>query len=78
MYRTAGTSADWALGPRPNGAGIKYAMSMELPPFIFSDYPLGFVLPPEEIIPTGEEIWEFHLSVAQQIIEEFGNVTIVP
>ena len=38
----------------------------------------GFVLPPEEIIPTGEEIWAFHLSVAEQIIEEFGNRVIVP
>ena len=77
LYRTAGTSKDWALGPRPNGAGIKYAMSMELRP-TSSDYNINFVLPPKEIIPTGEEIWAFHLSVAQQIIEEFGHVTIVP
>ena len=77
LYRTAGHSADWALGPQPNGAGIKYAMTMELRP-TSSDYHLNFVLPPEEIIPTGEEIWAFHLSVAQQIIEEFGHLTIVP
>ena len=76
LYRTAGGSADWALGPRPNGAGIKYAMNIELRP-TFRDG-RGFVLPPNEIIPTGEEIWAFHLSVAKQIIEEFGHLTIVP
>ena len=37
-----------------------------------------YVLPTEEIIPTGEEIWAFHLSVAEQIIEEFGHRAIVP
>merc|ERR1711953_1376249 len=31
----------------------------------------GFILPPEQIIPTGEEVWAFHLTVARQIIQEF-------
>ena len=31
----------------------------------------GFLLPAEEIIPTGEEIMAFHVSIAQQMIEEF-------
>ena len=32
----------------------------------------GFILPPEEIIPTGEEVMQFHVSIAEQMIEEFG------
>ena len=51
-------------------------MNIELRPS--SSDSSGFVLPPEEIIPTGEEIWAFHLSVAEQIIEEFGHRAIVP
>ena len=31
----------------------------------------GFILPPDQIIPTGEEVWAFHLTVARQIIQEF-------
>ena len=33
----------------------------------------GFLLPPEQIIPTGEEIMAFHVVVAQKIIEEFST-----
>ena len=76
LYRTAGGSADWALGPRPNGAGIRYAMNIELRPT--SSDSRGFVLPPEDIIPTGMETWAFHLTVAQQIVAKFGHLTIVP
>ena len=32
----------------------------------------GFLLPPTEIIPTGEEVMNFHVSIAQQILEEFA------
>ena len=32
----------------------------------------GFILPPDQIIPTGEEIMAFHLVVAKQVIEEFA------
>ena len=32
-----------------------------------------FLLPPEQIIPTGEEIMAFHVVVAQQIIDEFAS-----
>ena len=70
LYRTAGGSADWALAAPPYGAGIKYALNIELRPSTWDDS--GFVLPPEQIIPTGEETWAFHLSAARQIIEEFG------
>ena len=31
----------------------------------------GFILPPNQIIPTGEEVWAFHMTVARQIIQEF-------
>ena len=32
----------------------------------------GFILPPDQIIPTGEEVWAFHMTVAREIIQEFG------
>ena len=32
----------------------------------------GFLLPPNQIIPTGMEAWAFHRAVARQIIQEFG------
>jgi len=31
----------------------------------------GFLLPPEQIIPTGEEVWAFHMTAAREIISEF-------
>ena len=73
MYKTTGGSADWALGPRPNGAGIKYVYGMELRPT--QDNQHGFALPPEQIIPTGQEVWAFHLSIAKHLIDEFSNQT---
>ena len=33
----------------------------------------GFLLPEDQIIPTGEEIVAFHVVVAQQIIKEFAS-----
>jgi murein tripeptide amidase MpaA len=65
LYIASGGSLDWALGD----AGIPYSMAMEL-----RDTGLyGFLLPPEQIIPTGEETWAFHKSAGRQIIEEFGT-----
>jgi len=56
---------DWALGE----AGIPYSIGMEL-----RDTGLyGFLLPPAQIIPTGEETFAFHKSVGQQLIKEFGE-----
>ena len=56
---------DWALGE----LGIPYSMAMEL-----RDTGMyGFLLPPNQIIPTGEEVWAFHSTFARSIIEEFGN-----
>ena len=31
----------------------------------------GFTLPKEQIIPVGEEVMAFHISIAKQIIHEF-------
>ena len=31
----------------------------------------GQLLPPEQIIPTGEETWAFHMAIARQIILDF-------
>jgi hypothetical protein len=56
---------DWALGV----AGIPYSIGMELR----DTGVYGFLLPPEQIIPTGEETWAFHKSAGRQIVEEFGQ-----
>lgn len=65
LYVASGGSIDWTLGV----AGIPYSLAMEL-----RDTGLhGFLLPPDQIMPTGEETWAFHKTGARQIIEEFGN-----
>merc|ERR1712121_477352 len=65
LYTAAGTSLDWALGV----AHIPYVYSIEL-----RDTGLyGFILPPEQIIPTAEETWAFHKVAAEQMISEFGS-----
>jgi hypothetical protein len=65
LYTASGTSLDWALGV----AGIPYVYSIEL-----RDTGIyGFLLPAEQIIPTGEETWAFHMVAAQHMIKEFGN-----
>ena len=45
----SGGSADWAQG----WAGIKYSYVTELR----DEGVYGFLLPPEEILPTGQEVW---------------------
>lgn len=66
LYIASGGSMDWALGV----AEIPYSMGMEL-----RDTGLyGFLLPPAQIIPTGEETWAFHKSAARQILEEFSQI----
>merc|ERR1719317_179232 len=62
-YTAGGCSMDWALGE----AGIKYSFSMHL-----RDQGMyGFLLPANQIIPSGEEVWSFHSIVAREIIKEF-------
>ncbi|RWS25052.1 carboxypeptidase B-like protein, partial [Leptotrombidium deliense] len=51
LYAAAGGSDDWALGV----AGVPYAYTLELRPDENSFS--GFVLPPNQIKPTGEETW---------------------
>ena len=60
----AGSTTDWSHGP----GGVKYAIGMELRDLGTH----GFQLPPDQIIPTGEEVWAFHLTAARNIIEEFA------
>jgi len=64
LYPASGGTIDWVYGE----AQIPYAFAMELR----DTGRHGFILPPEEIIPTGEEVMQFHVSIAEQMIEEFG------
>jgi len=63
LYVASGGSLDWTLGE----AGIPYSYGMELR----DTGSYGFLLPPEQIIPTGEEVWAFHEAVARELIAEF-------
>ena len=88
LYVASGGSLDWALGKKSlklynshlnckqtflftftGEAGIPYSMAMELR----DTGSYGFILPPSQIIPTGEEVWAFHLTAARMIIEEFSQ-----
>ena len=64
LYPSAGGSLDWAKGV----AGIKYSFGMELR----DTGTYGFLLPEDQIIPTAEETWAFHVSAANDIIAEYG------
>merc|ERR1719384_318007 len=67
LYTATGTSLDWALGV----AEVPYVYSIELRDTGVN----GFLLPPDQIIPTAEETWAFHKVAAMGIIEEFGLST---
>merc|ERR1711962_76769 len=59
LYIASGSSADWA-----HGNGINFTTSMEL-----RDTGLyGFLLPADQIIPTSEETWAFHITVIRDLI----------
>eukprot|EP00095_Tigriopus_kingsejongensis_P005647 maker-scaffold695_size110128-snap-gene-0.19 protein:Tk05647 transcript:maker-scaffold695_size110128-snap-gene-0.19-mRNA-1 annotation:"unnamed protein product" len=61
----SGGTVDWTLGV----AGIKYSFAIEL-----RDTGLyGFLLPPDQIIESGEEIWAMWQMVGRHIVDEFGN-----
>ena len=62
-YPVGGSSIDWTMGE----LGIPYSYGMELR----DTGAYGFLLPPEQIIPTGEEVFAFHLTAAREIIKEF-------
>merc|ERR1712126_92820 len=62
LYPASGGSLDWALGE----AGIKFSIGMELR----DKGEHGFLLPPEQIVPTGEEVWAFTVAVLEEILKE--------
>eukprot|EP00095_Tigriopus_kingsejongensis_P005645 maker-scaffold695_size110128-snap-gene-0.17 protein:Tk05645 transcript:maker-scaffold695_size110128-snap-gene-0.17-mRNA-1 annotation:"carboxypeptidase b" len=64
LYVASGNSIDYTYGD----AGIKYSYSIELR----DTGVYGFLLPAEQIIPTGEEIFAFHASAARQIVQEYA------
>ena len=51
-------------------ANIKYAYLLE----IRDDGRYGFLLPPEQIVPTGEEHWAGVRVIADEILRHYGNV----
>jgi len=65
LYPASGGTLDWTLGV----AGIPYSYGMELP----DTGMYGFLLPPNQIIPTGQSVWAFHQTVGRQMILEFGS-----
>ena len=67
-YTASGSSADWVLGV----AKIPYSFAMELPPFSEGYGYEGFHLAEDRIVPTGEEVWAFHETIANEIIKEFS------
>jgi len=62
LYIASGSSADWALG----AAGIQFSISMELRDT--GEY--GFILPADQIIPTAEETWAFHITTIREIYSQ--------
>ena len=65
LYVASGGSLDWTLGE----LGIPYSYGMELR----DKGRYGFLLPEEQIIDTGREVWAFHMAVAREIIREFAH-----
>ena len=64
LYIASGGVIDYAKGELK----IPYAYGMELR----DTGEHSFMLPPDQIIPTGEEVMAFHVVAAKQIIEEFA------
>jgi len=63
LYEAAGGSDDWAKGK----AGIKYVYCLELRPS-GDAAGNGFILPPNQIIPTAEETWAGLSVVADAVV----------
>jgi hypothetical protein len=62
IYYTSGTSQDWARGI----AGIKYSVTVELR----DKGPYGHLLPPEQIIPSGQETFEALKVLAREVVRQ--------
>merc|ERR1712002_580263 len=65
LYPAAGGSDDWSKGV----GGVKYAYTVELRDTGY----WGFMLPPEQIIPTGEETFEAVKVVANFVKDNYGK-----
>ena len=61
LYIASGITNDWTKGVND----IKFSIGMELR----DTGRYGFILPPEEILPTAEEMWAFHLAVVRELLE---------
>ena len=64
-FYVTGGSDDWAQG----GAGIRYSFTMELPPRGGS----GFVLPKEQILPVGREVFAGVAAMMNKLIDISGT-----
>lgn len=64
LYPAAGNIMDWAYGER--GA---YAYGIELRPNGDAEPPFGFILPPEDIIPVCDELFEGVMGLTEFIAE---------
>merc|ERR1711997_25683 len=65
LYPAAGASDDWYRG----GLGTRYSFTTELRDTGY----YGFVLPPEQIIPSGEELFAGMKVVFEKLIEDAGK-----
>ena len=60
----SGGAFDWAKGK----AGIKYSFAPELRPATARQG--GFILPPSQIVPNGQEIWAAFVAIADSLISK--------
>jgi len=65
LYPAAGASDDWYMG----GLGARYAFTTECRDTGY----YGFVLPPEQIIPSGEELFAGMKVVFEKLIQDAGK-----
>ncbi len=66
IYPATGITVDWAYDPAY--MNIKYSYTNEL-----RDQGLyGFELPPDQIDPSGREMYEFHAAVARDLMQELN------
>ncbi|KAI0223363.1 Carboxypeptidase A2 [Lamellibrachia satsuma] len=68
LYPYSGGSGDWARGT----ANITYAYLVELR----DKGHFGFLLPSDQIVPVGEEMWAGMKVVARQILTKHSNATV--
>ncbi|MCR9159920.1 MAG: M14 metallopeptidase family protein [Nannocystaceae bacterium] len=64
LYPASGNLMDWAYGDL--GA---YSYVLEMRPASDVEFPLGFVLPPEDIIPVCDELYDGLLALSEQLAD---------